>query len=76
MPGDFSTPNEQYFAHVNQVIRIADRKGIQIFLAPIYLGQRGTDEGWYQKAVFNGPEKCRAWGRLVGKRYKDFANII
>ena len=29
-----------------------------------------------QEAVFNGPEKCRAWGRLVGKRYKDFANII
>jgi len=41
MPGDFSTPSEQYFAHVDQVIRIADRKGIQIFLAPIYLDTGG-----------------------------------
>jgi hypothetical protein len=24
----------------------------------------------------NGPEKCRAWGRYVGKRYRDFDNLV
>ncbi len=65
-PGDFSTPNEKYFQHADWVIRKAAEKGIQVFLAPIYLGYIGTDEGWIEEALANGPEKCRAWGRYVG----------
>jgi len=75
-PGDFSTPNEKYFAHSDWVIRKAAEKGIQVFLAPIYLGYIGTDEGWIEEALANGPEKCRAWGRFVGKRYRDFDNLV
>jgi len=75
-PGDFSTPNEKYFAHADWVIRKAAEKGIQVFLAPIYLGYIGTDEGWIEEALANGPEKCRAWGRYVGRRYRDFDNLV
>jgi len=75
-PGDFTTPNEKYFAHADWVIRRAGEKGIQVFLAPIYLGYIHTDEGWVEEALANGPEKCRAWGRYVGKRYRDFDNIV
>jgi hypothetical protein len=75
-PGDFSTPNEKYFEHADWVIRRAADKGIQVFLAPIYLGYIRTDEGWVEEALANGPEKCRAWGRYVGKRYHDFDNIV
>src|SRR5215813_2705289 len=50
-PGDFSTPNEKYFEHADWVIRKAAEKGIQIFLAPIYLGYTGTDEGWIEEAL-------------------------
>ena len=75
-PGDFSTPNEKYFEHADWVIRKAQEKGIQIFLAPIYLGYIGTDEGWIEELLKNGPEKARNWGRYVGKRYRDFDNII
>ncbi len=75
-PGDFTTPNEKYFAHADRVIRMAGEKGMQIFLAPIYLGYTGTDEGWIEEALANGPEKCRAWGRYVGKRYAGFDNIV
>ena len=75
-PGDFSTPNEKFFAHADWVIRKAVDKGIQVFLAPIYLGYIHTDEGWVEEAMANGPEKCRGWGRYLGKRYRDFDNLI
>ena len=75
-PGDFTTPNEKYFAHADWVIRKAAQYGIQVLLAPIYLGYKGTEEGWYEEALANGPEKCLAYGRYLGKRYKDFDNII
>jgi len=75
-PGDFSTPNEKYFQHADWVIRRAGQKGIQVFLDPIYLGYKGTDEGWVEEALANGPEKCRNWGRYVGKRYRDFDNLV
>ena len=76
VPGDFSTPNEEYFAHADWVIRKAAEKGIQVFLAPIYLGYIGTDEGWVEEARQNGPAKCRAWGRYVGQRYAGFDNLV
>lgn len=75
-PGDFSTPNEKYFQHADWVIRRAGEKGIQVFLDPIYLGYKGTDEGWIEEALTNGPEKCRNWGRYLGKRYRDFDNLV
>jgi hypothetical protein len=74
--GDFSTPNEKYFQHAEWVMRKAGEKGMQVILAPIYLGYIGTDEGGIQEALANGPEKCRGWGRYVGQRYRDFDNLI
>jgi hypothetical protein len=75
-PGDFSTPNEKYFAHADWVIRKAAENGIQVLLAPIYLGYIGTDEGWIEEILKLEPEKCLAYGRYLGKRYEDFDNII
>ena len=75
-PGDFSTPNEKYFAHADWVIRKAAENGIQVLLYPIYLGYKGTDDGWVKEALANGPPKCLAYGRFLGQRYKDFDNII
>lgn len=75
-PGDFSTPNEKYFAHADWIIRKAADKGIQIFLAPCYLGYMGTAEGFYEEVKAVGPEKCRAYGRYVGSRYRNFDNLI
>jgi hypothetical protein len=75
-PGDFSTPNEKYFEHADWVIRKAAEKGIQVLLAPIYLGYIGTNEGWVKEALANGPAKSKAWGRYVGNRYRNFDNIV
>lgn len=75
-PGDFSTPNERYFEHADWVIRRAAEKGIQVFLAPIYLGYVGTNEGWIKEVTANGPARCRSWGRYVARRYRGFDNIV
>jgi hypothetical protein len=75
-PANFSTPNEKYFAHADWVIRKAADKGVQILLAPCYLGYKGTEEGWYEEIQANGPAKCRDYGRYLGKRYRDFDNIL
>jgi hypothetical protein len=75
-PGDFTTPNEKYFAHADWVIRKAGEYGIQVLLTPIYLGYVGTDEGWIEELKKLEPEKCLTYGQYLGKRYKDFDNII
>jgi hypothetical protein len=74
--GDFAKPNEKYFAHADWVLRKAREKGITVFLFPMYLGYKGTDEGWYQEALLNGMAKCRNYGRYLGNRYKDYKNIV
>ena len=73
---DLSSPNEAYFAHADWVIRKAGEYGIQVLLAPIYLGFAGTDEGWINEVLASRPSGCREWGRYVGGRYGAFDHII
>jgi len=75
-PGDFSKPNEKYFAHADWVIRKAAEYGMVVVIYPFTLGYMGTDEGWVEEMLANGPEKCHNFGRYLGKRYKDFDNIV
>jgi hypothetical protein len=75
-PGDLSTPSEPYFAHVDRVLARAAAAGIVVLLAPAYLGYRGEDEGWYAEVRRSGPDKMRAYGRFLGKRYRAQPNLI
>jgi hypothetical protein len=75
-PGDFSTPNEKYFAHADWVIHKAGEYGMQVLLAPFWLGYVGSEEGWIREILKIEPEKCLAYGRYLGKRYGGFDNII
>jgi hypothetical protein len=78
VPGDLTTPNEKYYEYADWVIRRAGEHGIQVFLAPIYLGYPSAidDEGWFYEALATGVEGCREWGRYVGGRYAEFDNIL
>jgi len=49
--GDFSSPNEAYFAHADWVLQKANEKGLLVLLAPAYLGYGGGSEGFYQEMV-------------------------
>ena len=74
-PGDFGTPNEAYFAHADWVIDRAAELGIQLVLAPVYLGC--CSDGWF--AVVrdqNTAATMRGFGRWVGARYRDRANLM
>ena len=74
-PGDFSTPNEAYFQHADWVIQEAAARGIQILLAPAYLGWPG--EGWLNAVRYNNTEQeMRNYGAWVGNRYKNRPNLM
>jgi Protein of unknown function (DUF4038)/Putative collagen-binding domain of a collagenase len=74
--GDFGTPNEQYFAHADWVLRQAEEKGFLVLLAPAYAGAGGGNEGWYKEMVKNGPARLRRYGQYLGKRYAKFTNLL
>ncbi len=74
--GDFAAPNEAYFAHADWVLRRAAEKGMLVLLAPAYLGYGGGNEGWYAEMTAAGPTKLRAYGEYVGRRYREFTNIL
>ncbi|TMQ05008.1 MAG: DUF4038 domain-containing protein [Deltaproteobacteria bacterium] len=75
-PGDFATPNESYFAHVDRALARIAAAGMAVLLAPAYLGDKGGDEGWYAEIRRAGPARLRAYGRFLGARYRTTPNLI
>lgn len=75
-PGDFSTPNDAYFANCETVVQMAWQRGMLVLLAPMYLGYQGGDQGWYQELKTNGPAKALAYGRYVGQRFAGYPNVV
>jgi len=79
-PGDFSTPNEEYFGYADWVIRRAGELGILVVLNPCYTGWssnfKTSADGWTRAILANGPSKCEDYGRYIGRRYKSRTNII
>ena len=69
-PNDLATPNEHYFARVDQMLRLAARHGITMLLDPAETGS------FLSVLRSNGVAKARAYGRYLGTRYRDFDNII
>jgi Protein of unknown function (DUF4038)/Putative collagen-binding domain of a collagenase len=75
-PGDFTTPNEAYFAYADWVLHRCAEEGFAVLLTPCYLGYPGTAEGWYNEVIANGTNKCRIYGQYLGQRYQAFSNIV
>lgn len=72
---DFTTPNEAYFEHADWVINKAAELGLQLIIAPNYLGC--CDDGWLDTLRNNNSVADARWyGEWIGDRYKDFPNII
>ena len=77
VPGDFSTPNEAYFAQAEYVISRAQAKGMLIMITPAYMGFGGACcEGWYEEMAANGPVKLRAYGQYLARRFRAYNNIV
>jgi hypothetical protein len=67
---DFSKPNEAYFARCDRMIRLAGKHGLLVVLDPC----ETIDH--LKPLLKNGPKACREFGRYLGKRYKDFDNVL
>jgi hypothetical protein len=72
----FSSPNESYFAHADQVVAAAETRGIVVLLDPVYLGYQCGSQGWCQEIAAATMSEMRNWGRYVGARYSAFDNIV
>jgi len=66
--------NEAYFGHVDWVIRKAAEKGIFIGLLPTW-GDKWNRKWGTGPQIFN-PENARAYGKILGERYRNQPNII
>ena len=73
---DYTMPNEAYFDHADWVLRRAAEEGFLVLLTPSYVGFDGGSQGWYAAMVANGPERLREYGEYLGRRYRDFDNIL
>jgi hypothetical protein len=73
---DYGAPNEAYFAHADWVLRRAEEKGFLVLLTPSYTGYKGGTQGWYRAMIMNGEDRLREYGEFLGRRYRDFANIM
>jgi hypothetical protein len=74
--GDVSTSNTDYFDFAYQVVKKANDRGIVVWLCPAYLGYGGGDEGWFREIEASGKAKLHAYGRFVGRRFRDLPNIV
>jgi hypothetical protein len=75
-PGDFSTPNNEYFDFATKVLDLAARRGIVVWLAPAYLGYGGGDEGFFREVKSGGKEKLRTYGEFLGNRFQKSPNLV
>jgi hypothetical protein len=66
--------NEAYFRHVDWVIRKAEEKGLFIGLLPTW-GDKWNKKWGVGPEIFT-PGNAAVYGEILGKRYKDFPNII
>jgi len=67
---DLSKPNEVFFARCDQMIGLAAKYNLLVFLDPIETG------GWLTNMVNNGPKACFDYGKYLGNRYRRFDNIV
>ncbi len=67
---DFSQPNEKYFAHCDRIVELAAKYDTLVMLDP---AETGSFLAIMQR---NGEEKCRQFGRYLGRRYGKYDNIL
>ncbi len=67
---DFAKPNEKYFARCDRIIKLAAKHGLLVMLDPAETGS------FLAVMQHNGEQKCRDYGRWLGKRYVGFDNLL
>jgi hypothetical protein len=68
--GDLSQPNPAYFQRADDIINLAATYGMVVMLDPI------ETSSWLPVLRAAGIKRAFEFGQYLGRRYKDFANII
>ena len=71
---DLTQPIEPYWAHVDRVLKEAQRLGFLLLVAPAYLG--ADKDGYVDLLKKAGPPRCREYGLWLGKRYRGLTNVL
>jgi len=71
---DFTKPDLSYFEHIKKGIQLAEKKGLLVGVALAWKGCCGG--AWTDIILQNGPEKCREYGRFLGKYFADCKNLF
>jgi len=67
---DLTKPNEAYFARLDHVVKIGARHHQAIFLDPM------ETIGWLATLRNNGLTAAYTYGQYLGRRYRNFANVL
>lgn len=74
---DWSTPNEDYWTHLDYILAQAKNRNILVFLVISYIGyQCDADEGWGPNMLSQSNSDMQDYGEFLGNRYKNQGNII
>jgi Protein of unknown function (DUF4038)/Putative collagen-binding domain of a collagenase len=68
--GDISKPNPVYFQRTDDIVKLAAANGMVVLLDPI------ETSSWLPILRAAGAEQAFRYGQYLGRRYKDFPNII
>lgn len=68
-----STPNEDYFRHVDAIVQYAEKAGLFIGMLPVW-GSRWKLVGGNENAIFT-TENAYDYCRFIGERYRENAII-
>jgi hypothetical protein len=71
---DPDTPNEKYFLFVDSIVELAATKGLYMGLLPTW-GDK-VDKRWGTGPEIFNEENAYSYGAWLGRRYRDFTNII
>jgi len=72
---DPTRPDEYYFKHVDDIIRLAASKGLYIGLLPTWADKVNAELWGIGPKIFN-VENAHVYGKFLGQRYKNDSNIL
>lgn len=72
---DPARPNDAYFALVDEYISMAAENGLYVALLPTW-GDKVAKDMWASENVVFTPENALAYGRWIGRRYRERSNVL
>ena len=73
---DITAPNETYWSRMDSYVQLCAQYGLLAILNPIESSTNTDQGGGYRYLSAAGTSGCTTFGQYVGKRYKNFSNVL